>query len=58
MDDEASVLKSIDLVSEDGKFRYRLKVTDRLIAVRLMPDGKGGWKEPPNGGGIFGLTHP
>jgi len=53
-----SVFKSIDLISEDGNFRFRLKVTDRLIAIRLQRDEKGEWREPPNGGGIVGLANP
>jgi hypothetical protein len=58
MMDERAVLKSVDLISEDGKTRWRLKATDRLVAVPLESDGQGGWKEPPNGGGVTGLTKP
>jgi hypothetical protein len=54
--DETPVLKSIDLVSEDGRTVFRLKVTDRLVAIRLEPDGKGGWREPHSGHGLFPLT--
>ena len=36
-----NTFKSIDLVSEDGSVRFRLKVTDRLVAIRLQRDEKG-----------------
>ncbi len=51
---EGPLFRTIDLESEDGKIRYRLKVTNEqvtkpLLAIRLKPDGKGGWTEPPPG---------
>lgn len=50
------VVNHVDIQSDDGKVRFRLKVTDRLGAVRLEKDANGEWKEPASGHGWFPIT--
>jgi len=53
-----NTFKSIDLVWEDGSVRFRLKVTDRLVAIRLRRNEKGEWLEPHSGGGVQVIANP
>jgi hypothetical protein len=56
MADNEYVVDHIDIQSPDGRTRYRIKVTNRLVAVRLEKDAIGEWKEPPNGHGLFPIA--